>query len=361
MAISARDHGFHRLRVGRVVTETADARSYVLDVPPDLADLFRYEAGQFCTFRVPVAGETHLRCYSMSSAPGVDDQLQVTVKRVPGGAVSNWMVDTLGPGDEVEVTGPAGVFCLGAGDGAGDVVAYCAGSGITPVFSLVKAVLAGPSRRVRLLYANRDRDSVIFGAELDALATRHPDRLEVVHRLDVEDGFVDAPAVKDFLGAEVPAGAEHYLCGPTPFMDIVEEALLGGGVDPGRIHVERFTPGEAPSPDAAAAVAALAGDGESDAAGATTVTIELDGRTGTTGHHPGTTILQTARQLGMAPPFSCESGSCATCMARLVEGSVDMFVNNALTDDEVAEGWVLTCQSVPTTPTVHVVYGYEGS
>jgi ferredoxin-NADP reductase len=280
--------------------------------------------------------------------------------------MSNWMVDTLGPGDEVEVTAPAGVFCLGpaGGDGEseGDVVAFCAGSGITPVFSLLKAALAGTSRRVRLLYANRDRDTVIFGAGLDALAARHPDRLEVVHRFDVEDGFVDAAAVKEFLGddssgAGAPqaddeaADADHYLCGPTPFMDIVEEALLGGGVAPERIHVERFTPGgplvQAAPPD--------------DLAAAATVTIELDGRTGTTEHHPGTTVLQTARQMGMAPPFSCESGSCATCMARLVEGRVDMFVNNALTDDEVAEGWVLTCQSVPTTPTVHVVYGYEGS
>jgi ferredoxin-NADP reductase len=364
MAISARDHGFHRLRIGRVVTETADARSYVLDVPPDLRDLFRYEAGQFCTFRVPVAGETHLRCYSMSSAPGVDDRLQVTVKRVPGGAVSNWMVDNLGPGDEVEVTGPAGVFCLPAGDG--HVVAYGAGSGITPVFSLAKAALAGTGRRVRLLYANRDRDSVIFAAELDALVARYPERLEVVHRLDVEDGFVDAAAVKDFLADVAPGDADHFVCGPTPFMDIVEAALQARGVEPDRIHVERFTPGEAPVPDAAedgagagaVAVAVRAGAG---ATSATTVTIELDGRTGTTEHHPGTTILQTARQLGLAPPFSCESGSCATCMARLVEGGVDMFVNNALTDDEVAEGWVLTCQSVPTTPTVRVVYGYEGS
>ena len=369
MAISARDHGFHQLRVGRVVTETADARSYVLDVPPELRETFAYEAGQFCTFRVPVGGETLLRCYSMSSAPGVDDELQVTVKRVPGGAVSNWMVDTLRPGDEIEVTAPAGVFCLGSGEGSvdgggsvageGDVVAFCAGSGITPVFSLLKAALAGTSRRVRLLYANRDHDTVIFGAGLDDLAARHPGRLEVVHRFDVEDGFVDAAAVKDFLGDDVAAGADHFLCGPTPFMDIVEEALLGGGVAPARIHVERFTPGGPVVPATTAPADDLAAAATS--AGVTTVTIELDGRTGTTEHHPGTTVLQTARQLGMAPPFSCESGSCATCMARLVEGGVDMFVNNALTDDEVAEGWVLTCQSVPTTPTVHVVYGYEGS
>lgn len=339
----ARDHGFHPLRVGRVVTETAEAASFVLDVPVPLRAAFGYQAGQFLTFRVRVGGEVHHRCYSMSSAPGVDAEMQVTVKRVPGGVVSNWMIDTLAAGDEVEASVPAGVFCLGPGDG--DVVALAAGSGITPVFSLLKAALAGGRRRVRLLYANRDRDSVIFGAELDALASAHPGRLELVHRLDVEDGFVDADAVGDFLGDH--GGAEAYVCGPEPFMDVVEGALLSRGVAPDRIHIERFTP------------AAPTGDEEEDEQGPAQVTIELAGRTGTVEHHPGTTILQTARQMGMAPPFSCESGTCATCMAMLVGGTVKMHVNDVLTDDEVAEGWVLTCQSVPTSPAVHVVY--EGS
>src|SRR3954449_11474590 len=178
-----RDHGYHALRIARVVPETADAMSFVFDVPSELADRFAYEPGQFLTFRVHVGSETHLRCYSMSSAPAVDDELQVTVKRVPGGAVSNWMIDTLDPGATVEATYPAGVFCLGPGDA--DLVAFSGGSGITPVFSLIKTALTTTARRVRLLYANRDRDSVIFGRALDALAAQHPDRLEVVHRLDV--------------------------------------------------------------------------------------------------------------------------------------------------------------------------------
>ena len=353
MAISAaaasppgavRDHGFHPLRVARVVPETAESASFVLDVPDELRDAYAYEAGQFLTFRVPVDGQQHLRSYSMSSSPGVDAELQVTVKRVPGGLVSNAMIDNLAPGDLVEATRPAGVFCLGDGDG--DVVAFAAGSGITPVYSVVKAALATTDRRVRLLYANRDRDSVIFGAALDALAAQYPDRLAVVHRLDVEQGFVDDAAVAPF--ADAAAAADVYVCGPMPFMDIVEGALLARGVDPARIRIERFDPAPPPAAPEATAVAT----------GATRVTIELDGRTGTIDHHPGTTILQTARELGLAAPFSCEAGNCATCMARLVEGAVTMYTNNALTDDEVADGWVLTCQSVPTTATVHVVYGY---
>jgi 3-ketosteroid 9alpha-monooxygenase subunit B len=337
-----RDHGFHRVRVVDVVRETAEAGSLVLDVP----DGFGYHAGQFVTVRVEAEGREHLRCYSMSSAPAVDDRFQVTVKRVPGGIVSNWLLDHLAVGDELEVTAPAGVFCLPPGDG--DVIGFAAGSGITPVHSILKSALAA-GRRVRLLYANRDRASTIFAAELDELVRAHVDRLEVHHHLDVESGFVDAAAVRAFIG-DATAG-DVFVCGPTPFMDVVEAALLDAGVPAERIHIERFTPAAPLDPADAGAAAPTGGAGPP-----TTITIELDGRTATTEHRPGTTVLQAARQAGLAPPFSCEAGSCATCMAKLEEGTCSMFVNNALTDDEVAEGWILTCQSVPTSPAVHVVY-----
>ena len=335
------DHRFHELTVRRVVRETDEARSFVLDVPAELRGAFAYDAGQFCTFRVRIDGEPQLRCYSMSSSPAVDHELQVTVKRVPGGGVSNWMNDALEPGSVIEVTCPAGVFRLRPGDG--DIVAFAAGSGITPVISIMKEALATTARRVRLLYANRDADAVIFAAELVDLAGRHPDRLEVSHHLDVERGFVDAAAVAPFVG---DPDAEYYLCGPAPFMDTVEAALVDRGVDGERVHVERFTPVVPPAPDPPSVAPA----------GPTVVTIALDGRTGAVQHRPGTTILQTARQLGLAPPFSCESGNCATCMAKLVHGTVKMYVNNALTDDEVADRWILTCQSVPTSAAVSVVY-----
>jgi ferredoxin-NADP reductase len=333
--------------VAEVVAETADARTLVLAVPEELAETFAYQPGQFCNLRVDIDGESHIRCYSMSSAPALDEVLAVTVKRVPGGVVSNWLVDHLEAGDLVDVSPPSGFFQLTPVDT--DLVAYAAGSGITPVFSLVKTALATTDRKVRLLYANRDRDSVIFGRELRALDERHPDRVTVVESLDDEQGFVDAGAVRSFLGASV--GGQHYICGPAPFMDVVEQTLLSAGADPASVHIERYTRLERPAAEAVPE--------DEGPAGATLVTIELDGRRDTTRHHPGTTVLQAARQMGMSPPTSCESGSCATCMARLLEGSVTMFVNNALTPDEVEDGWVLTCQSVPTTPTVHVVYGME--
>ncbi|HZQ86320.1 MAG TPA: ferredoxin--NADP reductase [Acidimicrobiales bacterium] len=349
------DHGFHQLHVREVVRETADANSFVLDIPPELAEAFRYRAGQFVTFRVHREGATYLRCYSMSSCPEVDDELKVTVKRVPGGVVSNWLNDAIGAGDVVEVTRPAGVFLLPPGDG--DVVAFAGGSGITPVLSIIKQALATTTRRVRLLYANRDRDSIIFAAELEALNDHYRDRLEVVHRLDVEHGFVDDASAREFVGDD--EAAEYFICGPGPFMDIAEQAVLAEGGDAGRIHIERFT--MVPAGRGPSGVPGGVSEGRSPERTNVTdtparITIELTGQTATADHYPGTTILQTARQMGMAPPFSCESGSCATCMARLVEGEVSMFVNNALTDDEVAEGLILTCQSVPTTAAVHVVY-----
>ncbi len=356
---AVRDRGFHPLRISRVVTETADTRSFELEVPEPLRSTFAYQAGQFCTFRVTVEGQVLLRCYSMSSTPGVDAALAVTVKRVPGGVVSNWMIDTLAAGDEIEVSPPAGVFRLTEGDG--DVVAFAAGSGITPVFSMLKAGVA-TSRAIHLLYANRDRDGVIFGSEIDALGRRHADRLHVQHHFDADHGFIGAPDVAALVDRVHRADdADFYICGPTPFMDIVEDALTDRGVPAGRIHLERFTPAEPPVAVVADGPGSVGppGTAETAEAAGTRVTIELDGRVDATDHHPGTTILQTARQLGLAPPYSCESGSCASCMAKLIEGDASMFVNDALSADEVADGWVLTCQAVPTSASVHVVYGYE--
>lgn len=333
------------MRVKQVVRETPDASSFVLDVPDHLRDAFTYAAGQFCTFRVNIDGESYLRSYSMSSSPAVDADMQVTVKRVPDGAVSNWMNDHLEAGDTIEAMVPSGVFCLGPSDR--ELVAFAGGSGITPVFSLIKTVLVDTSRRARLLYANRDRQSVIFDAELEALIERYGDRLQVIHHLDAEQGFVDTDEVRAFR--ESGGEADYYICGPDVFMTIVEGALHGDGIDDEHINLERFTPADEPDIE----------DIIDEAPEAVQVTIELDKRVVTGDYRHGTTILQTARQLNLSPPFSCEAGNCATCMAKVVEGEATMHNNTALTDEEVATGWVLTCQAVPTTQSVRVVYGYE--
>jgi 3-ketosteroid 9alpha-monooxygenase subunit B len=347
----SRDHGFHPLVVRRVVQETHDTKSFVFDVPPELQDAFAYEAGQFCTFRVPFAGEDLLRCYSMSSSPDVDTELTLTVKRVAGGRVSNWLLDEVSEGDVLDLTLPAGVFTLRAH--STPMIAFAGGSGITPVFSVIKSALATTARPVWLLYANRDAQSVIFQAELDALAATHADRLQVVHHLDTEHGFVHSDAVRAFVAGDT--NADFYICGPAPFMDVVEDALELEAVGSDQVFVERFAFAASARVDEPPATPAA------DAGGGTAletemVTIVLDGRSHEVRYQAGETFLETARRAGLRAPFSCESGSCATCMAHLDEGQATMRVNNALTPDEVDEGWVLTCQGFPASPRVTVVY-----
>jgi ferredoxin-NADP reductase len=349
-----REHGYHALSVKEVVLETSDASSLVLDVPDDLRGTFLYRPGQFCTFRVHVEGEDQLRSYSMSSSPETDDDLTVTIKRVAGGLVSNWLLDHVAAGDVVEATKPAGVFCPQLAERP--VVGFCGGSGITPVMSITKHVLATTGRPVRLLYANRDRTSVIFDHALAALRARHGERLEVRHHIDAEGGFLGPDDIVAFVGGLVDA--DFYICGPGPFMDVVESALVDLGVDAERIFVERFLV-EQQEKDAAAVAAGDAG--AAAGAGTTTevpdeVTVTLGGKTAVIPYQHGDTVLETARRGGLRPPFSCESGNCATCMAFLKEGSVRMRVNNALTPEEVEEGWILTCQSLPAAGTVAVEY-----
>ena len=334
------DHGFHDLTVVEMVDETPDARSFVLAVPPALRSLFMYEAGQFCTFRVRIDGEEHLRCYSMSSAPSTSSStLTVTVKRVPDGVVSNWLNDSVSAGDVLSVTKPAGVFCLR--DASTPVIAFCGGSGVTPVMSLARVVLSGTDRPLRLLYANRDRSSVIFESALESLTDRHADRFVLQHHIDADAGYLTAPDIATFVGDQLDA--DFYICGPTAFMDLVEKTLLDLGVDPDQIWIERFTtpPTSAAPPPSSTTEA---------------VTLMLSGKRTTVPYQPGDTVLETARRAGLRPPFSCEAGNCATCMALVKDGSATLRTNNALTPEELTEGWILTCQALPDSPTLTVDY-----
>jgi ferredoxin-NADP reductase len=341
-----RRHGFHPLTVREIVPETEDARSFVLEVPEAHRDLFAYRAGQFCTFRVRVDGQEHLRCYSMSSAPGLDPYLTVTVKRVPRGTVSNWLLDNVSVGDVLEVTPPAGVFCVPEGEGV--VVAFCGGSGATPVLSITKDLLATTERRLRILYANRDADSVIFRNVLDQLAVEHRGRLAVRHHLDTDGGYLKPPAIAAMV-EDVAHEALCLVCGPRAFMDLVKSVLLDAGVTPDRILVEDFGEVASAVPSTAEAVGSVG-------AAPHAVTVVLKGERTEVSYRPGDTVLETARRGGLTPPFSCEAGNCATCMARVHEGTATMRTNNALTPEEVAEGWILTCQALPTSRRLVVEY-----
>jgi ferredoxin-NADP reductase len=354
-----RRHGYHTLRVKGIVEETDDTRSFLLDVPSDLQEAFRYRPGQFCTFRVHVGGEDHARCYSMSSAPETEDDLVVTVKRVPGGLVSNWLNDHVATGDVLEVTAPMGTFCVAPAEQP--IIAFCGGSGVTPVLSIAKSVLAATGRSVRLLYANRDPSSVMFGEGLDTLQARHPRRFELLHHFDLDGGFVEPRAITAFVDAHLDA--HFYICGPGPFMDLVEGTLLGIGVDPDAIFIERFETAGQPGPvafgesDPADVVDAEVPEaGAPEAGPPEQVVLILRGKKNEIAYHDGDTVLETARRANLPAPYSCEAGSCATCMALIREGTANMRVNNALTPEELEEGWVLTCQALPTSPSITVEY-----
>jgi ferredoxin-NADP reductase len=237
------------------------------------------------------------------------------------------------------VTPPAGAFVLRAADTP--IVAFAGGSGITPVLSIVKSALVTTGREIRLVYANRDRDGVIFAAALDALAARFGDRLAVHHHLDAERGFLDAAACGALVGEHTHA--DFYVCGPGPYMDVVAAALDARGVERERVFIERF---ELP---AGAADAVVASATES-------LVVRLDGRRHAIAYEQGDTILEAARRAGLKPPFNCQAGNCATCMAFVGEGQATMRFNNVLSADEVDEGWVLTCQAIPTSPSVVVDY-----
>lgn len=327
------DGPYYRLRVTSVIEETHDSKSIVLDVPAEQAERFSYQAGQFLSFRVEVDGHRLVRCYSLASAPGIDPAHKVTVKRVVDGRASNWMNDHVEAGTELEVMPPNGVFCLR--DRATPIVLFGGGSGITPVISIIKTALETTSRPLKLVYANRDDASIIFKSELAGLLDRHADRLEIVHRLDDVHGFVDADLVVQEIGARTDA--DFYICGPGPFMDVVEAGLSRLGIAEDQIFIERFE-----SPDTP-----LADSGPVDTSAGNRVTVSLDGKETEIELGEGETILAAARRVGLEPPFACEEAYCGCCMAKVIEGDVEMLMNDGGIDQrQIDQGWVLTCQGM---------------
>jgi len=336
-----------RLRVVATVAETDDARSVVL-APEDGAPV-GYRPGQFLTFRVPVAEGALARCYSLSSSPHHEpDRLVVTVKRIPGGRGSAWMCDELAEGDVVDALRPAGTFT--PRDLDRDLLLVAAGSGVTPVLSILRSALAVGTGRVTLLYANRDERSVIFGAELAALEQAHPDRLVVLHWLESLHGLPDDERLAARLAPY--AGREAFVCGPALFMRAVEKALAAAGADPALVHVEEFV-SLTGDPFAAPAVPAADDPADGDAA---ELEVTLDGETRTlpwSRSRPLTDVLLAA---GLPAPYSCREGACSACACVVTEGEVAMEVNQVLDAADLADGLVLGCQARPVSDRVRISY-----
>jgi 3-ketosteroid 9alpha-monooxygenase subunit B len=336
------------LRLARVVDETHDTRSLVFEVPPELESRFRYRAGQFLSFKIPHRGSVLTRSYSLSSSPECDREHQVTVKRVEDGRISNWINDEVQAGDRLMVVPPAGLFVLN--EKTRPITFFAGGSGITPCISLIKTALATTGRRLRLVYANRDERSIIFRDELEALRREHPERLEIRHSLDDRDGFLDVKRVEHLAVDELEG--DFYLCGPGAFMDTIERALAALHVPSDQVHIERFVS----PPDPGAAAPLVPPPGAEEDAVPEAVTVVLDGQTHQVPYRKDERVLAAVRRAGLEPPFSCEEGYCSCCMAKLTDGRVRMAANDCLTQELLAEGWVLTCQSVCVSRSVRVEY-----
>jgi 3-ketosteroid 9alpha-monooxygenase subunit B len=342
--LSRLKHTYHALRVSRIVRETDDACSVVFEIPPELAQVFEYKAGQFLTLEVPYEGKLLKRCYSLASSPDTDGEHKVTIKRVHEGRVSNWVNSNLREGDTVRVLPPEGRFVMSRE--ADEMVLFAGGSGITPIISIIKTALTRTQRRMKLVYANRNAESVIFRAELEELVAKHPGRLSVVHRYDNVDGFLRIADIGRLLFDG--RSGEYFLCGPQGFMDAVERGLAAAGVPSDRVHIERFisppdephakeeVPSDTPVPD--------------------TIQVELQGKKYDLPYVPGKTLLKVAVDAGLDAPYSCEEGFCGCCTARLLDGSVHMAEDEALTADEKKKGYVLTCQARPTSKTCSIKF-----
>ncbi len=335
----------HELTIARVIDETPDARSFVLEIPPELEGAFRYRAGQFLTFRLELPGDAAelWRCYSLASAPDIEAEHKVTVKRVPDGRASNWMNDHLEAGARVDVLPPGGRFVLRE-ESAAPLLFFAGGSGITPVISLLKTALALGERRAHLFYANRDRESVIFHDELEALAGRYPQRLSLQHHLDVESGFATAQQVQ--AAARGFHDADAYLCGPGPFMEMAEQALLGAGFAERSIFIERFESLEAGPASAPAGEQAAPGAGDKETGEAPAeILVRIKGEQHRVPYRAGQSVLEAAIRAGLEAPYACREGHCGACAARCIKGEITMVANDVFEEDELEEGWVLTCQA----------------
>ncbi|TGE29692.1 1,2-phenylacetyl-CoA epoxidase subunit PaaE [Hymenobacter metallicola] len=352
---------FHKVRIKRIEKETPDSVVVSLDVPEDLRDTFRFTQGQYLTFRREHNGEELRRSYSICSSP-LENEWQVAIKKVPEGRFSSLAVDVLKVGEELDVMPPAGHFYTELHpEQAKHYVMFAAGSGITPVFSIIKTVLlTEPQSRVTLIYGNRGRNSIIFKEGIEALKNKFLKRLSVYHILSREQGDtdllfgrIDQPKTELFLQKILPAAQidECFICGPEEMILGVKAALTSAGVAPEKIHFEMF--GTAGGGKTQAGPAKVRPVGEDDKH--SQVTVQLDGNTRVLEmSYYGNTILDALLETGVDAPYSCKNGMCSTCRCRVVEGQVEMDVNYSLSDTEVAKGYVLSCQARPTSEKVRV-------
>lgn len=351
---------FHKLKIKDVKRETEDCVSISFDIPSELKSEFSYKQGQYLTLRTDVNGEDLRRSYSICSSPVADDEIRVAVKRVEGGKMSTFLNNGIQVNDTMDVMAPMGNFFteMTADQPSMHFAAFAAGSGITPIMSLLKTALAvNSNHKFTLVYGNKNTESTIFKNELDALQSKYDGRLSI-HYINSREENVNSfyngrisPETSKVLLNDYPgmnAADAFFLCGPYDMIMSTKEALIGHGVVENRIHFELFTTADAPVKETVDE-----GDGshvESQ------VTVILDGEETDITVGVDENILDAVLDAGLDAPYACTGGSCCTCRAKVESGKAEMDVNYALTDQEVKQGYILTCQSHPTTTKMVVDY-----
>lgn len=343
----------HDLRVLDVISETGEACSIVLEAPADLEEELRYLPGQFLTVRIPLdEGEHIARSYSLCSSPGMDRHLKVTVKRTLGGRGSNWLCDNLKPGDELRVLAPSGVFTPAVDDR--DLVLFAGGSGITPIMSILKTALAAGNGRVHLSYANRTRSSIIFDRELQQLQAAHADRFTFEHWLDDEDQMATTDGVRAAL-ARLESIDRVFVCGPGPFMDVVEAGAAEAGLPRGTLRREVFL-SLSTDPFAAPSATSAASADESAPAEAVQTVVELGGQRIELSWPKSRSLVDALLERNVDVPYSCRSGECGSCACTVIGGKVDMPHSDILDPEDIADGFILGCQARPVSGPVEIQF-----
>ncbi len=351
---------FHKLRIKDIKQETADCVSLVFDIPSELKDEFRYTQGQYLTLKHMIDGEDVRRSYSACSSPVADTELRIAVKHVADGKMSTYLNNGISTNDSLEVMKPMGNFYteMTPGTAAKHYVAFAAGSGITPILSILKTALAvNAENKFTLVYGNKSATQTIFKAELDQLQAANSTRFDIhyinsqeSHSNDFYNGRISPEKCLSLLdkSPELKQADEFFLCGPFDMIMATKDALKANGVAEENVHFELFTTADAP-----ASTDTDEGDGSHVDS---KVTIILDGDEMEIDVPVGESILDAALDAGLDAPYACTGGSCCTCRAKAESGKAEMDVNYALTDSEVKEGYILTCQSHPTTKTMVVDY-----
>lgn len=367
------DNNFYKLNVEKVVKETYDAKSIYFDIPTELKEKFLFAPGQYLTLKFKVNGEELRRAYSICTSP-LNDEMAVTVKRVDGGRVSNHINSNLHSGDTVEVMPPQGKFTIPIqSKNSNDYYFFAGGSGVTPMISIIKTVLEKePNSTCSFLYGCRDGDNIIFEDGFDELLKNNPKRLKLRYILSnpiVEkasglsglfgktkatwkgwSGFMTEEKIEEFLGEGFSRGGtkKYMICGPTVMMDLVKNSLQSLNIPDSEVMIEYFS-----SPKTEKAIIVKAFDGPSQ------VKVTLKGKDYKFEINDDTNVLDAVMANGGEAPYSCTSGACSTCMAKLTKGTVVMDSCFALDDNEINDGFVLTCQAHPTSEEIELSYDFK--